>query len=102
MPKCQLVSKESHAPVPVREVNINATVKDFLASVTVNQKYQNDEAKPLEVLYMFPVELHAVIHKLEVRAWDRRIYSYSFIACWFVRRTILLIVHSERIRSRSK
>ncbi len=43
-------------PVPLRKVNLNIKVVDFIAEIVVEQEYVNREDRPIEVVYSFPVE----------------------------------------------
>ena len=52
-------------PVPLRNVNLNIKVVDFIAEVAVEQEYVNRENKPIEVVYSFPVEESAAVNGFE-------------------------------------
>ena len=56
-----LPSYGGHVPVPLLSVGVSAEVKNFLAEVSLVQKYQNKENNPLEVIYFFPVEESASV-----------------------------------------
>lgn len=69
------MTKDTHSPIPVKSVKVSAAVKDFVARVKVDQRYKNEESQPLECTYIFPVELGAVIDKLEVRPAPRQVLA---------------------------
>ena len=48
-------------PVPLKKVQLDAKVIDFIAEVNIIQDYVNQEANPIEVIYSFPVEESAAI-----------------------------------------
>jgi Ca-activated chloride channel family protein len=48
-------------PVPLTGVEIEASVKDFASRVVVSQRYRNEEAQPIEAVYVFPLEDAAAV-----------------------------------------
>jgi hypothetical protein len=42
--------------MPLKQVNVNATIHSFAADVTITQLFRNDETKPMEAVYCFPIE----------------------------------------------
>ena len=56
-----------HVPVPLLSVGVSAEVKNFLAEVSLVQKYQNKEDNSLEVTYFFPVEESASVVACKAR-----------------------------------
>ena len=48
-------------PVPLNRVHVTAKVVDFVAQVTVEQHYVNQEKQPIEAVYKFPVEEEAAV-----------------------------------------
>ena len=59
--------------VPLRGVSISAEVIDVASKVTVVQRYKNDEKKPIEATYCFPLEEGSAVCGFEVRIGDRLI-----------------------------
>jgi Ca-activated chloride channel family protein len=51
----------SGKPIPLEGVAIEADVRDFCARVTVTQRYRNVEEKPIEALYVFPLDERAAV-----------------------------------------
>jgi Ca-activated chloride channel family protein len=58
-PRAGLVAGE-HA-VPLLGVAVEAELKGFAARVTLSQRYRNDGAKPLEAVYVFPLDEGAAV-----------------------------------------
>ena len=48
-------------PVPLKKVNINAKIVDFVSEITVTQSYVNVESIPIQIIYTFPVEEEAAV-----------------------------------------
>jgi Vault protein inter-alpha-trypsin domain/von Willebrand factor type A domain len=52
---------EAPAPIPLEGVRVEAKIRDYCARVTVSQRYRNTEKKPLEAVYVFPLEEGAAV-----------------------------------------
>ena len=48
-------------PVPLKKIQLDVKVVDFIAQVSVIQEYVNQESNPIEVYYSYPVEESAAI-----------------------------------------
>jgi hypothetical protein len=48
-------------PVPLEGVSVEASVQEFCARVTVSQRYRNTESKPIEAVYVFPLDEAAAL-----------------------------------------
>ena len=61
--RCGLIYiiEDHHMPVPLKEVQLDVKVVDFIAQVSVIQEYVNQETNPIEVHYSYPVEESAAI-----------------------------------------
>ena len=61
--RCGLVYiiEDSQVPVPLKKVQLDVKVVDFIAQVSVIQEYVNQESRPIEVHYSYPVEESATI-----------------------------------------
>ena len=59
-PRGGLFTKDD-APVPLAGVAIDAEVSTLCARVTVTQRYVNREAKPIEAVYVFPLDEGAAV-----------------------------------------
>src|SRR5262245_33594129 len=71
-PTSCLVSREGH-PVPLRGVSIEGHVFGAHARVVIRQRYVNEEEKPVEAIYTFPVPSEAVLVGFAMEAAGRRI-----------------------------
>lgn len=61
------------APVPLTDVSVRAIVRDLLAEVTVEHRYRNDEAAPIEAVYSFPLPTDAVLLEVRVALGERQL-----------------------------
>ena len=52
-------------PVPLRSVNVNATIKSWATDVTAVLEYQNDLDQNIECQFVFPIAQTAAVYKLE-------------------------------------
>jgi Ca-activated chloride channel family protein len=68
----RLVSKEGHA-VPLLGVAVTGRVFGAHARVVLRQRYRNDEARPVEAIYTFPVPSEAALVGFAMEAAGRRI-----------------------------
>ena len=61
--KCGLIYiiEDRQVPVPLKKVQLDVKVVDFIAQVSVIQEYVNQENNPIEVHYSYPVEESAAI-----------------------------------------
>ncbi len=58
-------------PLPLRHTTVHATVSGQVAQVTVEQQFQNSYARPIEVVYVFPLPHEAAVHDFEIRIGPR-------------------------------
>lgn len=56
-----IVCDETHAPVPLTGVSIEAEITGLSARVAVAQRYVNRETKPIEAVYVFPLDEGAAV-----------------------------------------
>ncbi len=48
-------------PIPLEGVTVDAEIRDFCSRVTVTQRYRNREEKPIEAMYVFPLDERAAV-----------------------------------------
>ncbi len=48
-------------PIPLEGVSVEATLRDFCTRVTLTQRYRNREDKPVEAVYVFPIDETAAV-----------------------------------------
>lgn len=58
-------------PVPLIGVVIEGTLRGGRASMTLRQRYRNDEQSPIEAVYVFPLPAEAVVTGVTLRIGDR-------------------------------
>ncbi len=56
-----IVCDETHAPIPLTGVSIEAEITGLSARVAVAQRYVNRETKPIEAVYVFPLDEGAAV-----------------------------------------
>ncbi|CAF0991491.1 unnamed protein product [Rotaria sordida] len=61
--------------VPLKQVNVEAYIRAFAADVTIKQVFRNNETKPIEAVYCFPIEEQAAIYSFVARIDDREIVA---------------------------
>lgn len=53
--------EKPQAPIPLKDVRVEALIADFVVSVTIHQTFINVEEQPIEAVYMFPLEEKAAV-----------------------------------------
>jgi hypothetical protein len=61
--------------VPLKRLNVDATIRSFAANVTITQVFRNDETVPIEAVYCFPIEEQAAVYAFVARIDDREIVA---------------------------
>ena len=61
------------APVPLIGVAVEATLEDFCSRVVVSQRFRNEEKKPIEAVYVFPVDATAAVCAFEAIVGETRV-----------------------------
>ncbi|CAF5106728.1 unnamed protein product, partial [Rotaria sp. Silwood1] len=61
--------------VPLKNVRVESYIRSFAADVTIKQIFRNDEDKPIEAVYCFPIEEQAAIYSFIARIDDREIVA---------------------------
>ncbi|CAM4783886.1 unnamed protein product [Rotaria magnacalcarata] len=68
-------SDKSIQYVPLKNVNIEATIRSFAADVKIRQAFRNEENTPIEAIYCFPIEERAAIYSFVAHIDDREIIA---------------------------
>lgn len=63
------------ACIPLKRVNIDATIRAFAADVTITQVFRNEESTPIEAVYCFPIEEQAAVYKFVAQIEEREIVA---------------------------
>jgi hypothetical protein len=61
--------------VPLKQVNIQSTIRSFAADITITQIFRNDESSSIEAVYCFPIEEQAAIYNFTARIDNRIIIA---------------------------
>ena len=56
-----LVQKQNKSQIPLESIDIQADVKGFTAHVVASMKYRNNDEKPVEAIYIFPLDEDAAV-----------------------------------------
>lgn len=59
--------------VALDDVHVDAVIVDRMVEVTINQKYVNREGRPIEAVYIFPMDEKAAVCSFEAEVDGRRI-----------------------------
>ena len=66
---------EEQSYVPLKKVTVEGRIRSFAADVTITQVFRNDETKPVEAVYCFPIEEKAAIYSFVAHIDDREIHA---------------------------
>jgi Ca-activated chloride channel family protein len=75
----QLMAKRNESgtaslvPVPLKHTDVQASVIGYIASVDVQQQYQNPFNEKIEAVYVFPLPQNAAVNEFVMTIGDRRI-----------------------------
>lgn len=56
-----LVQKQNKSQIPLESIDIQVDVQGFTAHVVASMKYRNNEEKPVEAIYIFPLDEDAAV-----------------------------------------
>eukprot|EP00079_Xenopus_tropicalis_P032046 XP_017945817.1 PREDICTED: von Willebrand factor A domain-containing protein 5A-like [Xenopus tropicalis] len=62
---CGLIIIYSKAPVPLRGISVEVQVKGFVADVCATLRYKNTEEKPIEAIFVFPLDQDSAVYSFE-------------------------------------
>ena len=66
---------EKNLQVPLKSVQVDATIRSFAADVRITQVFRNDESNPIEAVYCFPIEERAAVYSFTATIDDRQIVA---------------------------
>lgn len=69
-----LMHSTAGAPIPLLGVRAGIVIDDLITAVTLEHRYANREAQPVEVVYTFPVPTEAALHVMRV-AFGGEVYE---------------------------
>jgi Ca-activated chloride channel family protein len=73
------VAKDVHDPnaptteLPLERTDVDVDVTGSIVGATVTQRFKNDQSKPIEVVYLFPLPQHAAVDAMEMKVGARTI-----------------------------
>ncbi|CAF1201943.1 unnamed protein product [Adineta steineri] len=59
--------QNSQQYVPLKRVNVVATIRSFAVDVSITQLFRNEETTSIEAVYCFPIEEQAAIYSFIAR-----------------------------------
>ncbi|XP_057185499.1 von Willebrand factor A domain-containing protein 5A-like isoform X4 [Triplophysa rosa] len=71
---CGLVTKEK-LPVPLKSISVEVQVKGHVATVTSTLQYVNEEERPLEALFVFPLPADAAVCHFSAKIGEHEIVA---------------------------
>ncbi|XP_052436186.1 von Willebrand factor A domain-containing protein 5A isoform X2 [Carassius gibelio] len=71
---CGLVS-EKNQPVPLKSISVELQVRDHVASVSSCLQYVNEEERPLEAVFVFPLPADAAVCHFSARIGEQEIVA---------------------------
>ncbi|KTF72981.1 hypothetical protein cypCar_00044038, partial [Cyprinus carpio] len=71
---CGLVS-EKNEPVPLKSISVELQVRDHVASVRSCLQYVNEEERPLEAVFVFPLPADAAVCHFSARIGEQEIVA---------------------------
>src|SRR5262245_14149163 len=72
-PQCASLVSTKGDPVPLEGVSVEARIQDFCSQVVVSQRVRNREDKPLEAVYVFPLDEGAAVCGFEAVIGETRV-----------------------------
>lgn len=63
----------AESKVPLRGLRLDARIRDLFCDVTLEQRYENAESKPIEAVYTFPLPLDAVLLDVQVTLGEKQL-----------------------------
>nr|XP_017209698.2 von Willebrand factor A domain-containing protein 5A-like isoform X2 [Danio rerio] len=74
MMSCGLVT-EKNEPVPLKSISVEVRVQDHVASVSSTLQYVNEEQRPLEALFVFPLPADAAVCHFSAKIGEQEIVA---------------------------
>ncbi|XP_051740048.1 von Willebrand factor A domain-containing protein 5A-like isoform X4 [Ctenopharyngodon idella] len=71
---CGLVS-DRNVPVPLKSISVELQVKDHVASVSSSLQYVNEEERPLEAVFVFPLPADAAVCHFSAKIGEQEIVA---------------------------
>ncbi|XP_025049467.1 von Willebrand factor A domain-containing protein 5A-like [Alligator sinensis] len=69
MVTCGLLTS-SNKPVPLRRVAVDACIQSFVADVSSELLYKNEESDPVEAIFTFPMDANSAVYAFQARIQD--------------------------------
>ncbi|CAF4892478.1 unnamed protein product, partial [Rotaria sp. Silwood2] len=73
---CDFSQKIGIKYVPLKKIAVEAYINLFAVDVTIKQIFRNDETKPIEAVYCFPIEEQAAVYSFIAQIDERQIVAH--------------------------
>nr|KAF6312370.1 von Willebrand factor A domain containing 5A [Pipistrellus kuhlii] len=73
-PPCGLLTRQKE-PVPLKSISVTLSIRDFVAGVSATLNYENEQAVPLEVFFVFPMDEDSAVHSFEALVDGKKIVA---------------------------
>ncbi|CAF2955122.1 unnamed protein product [Rotaria sp. Silwood2] len=73
---CDFIQQIGIQYVPLKKVAVEAYINLFAVDVTIKQIFRNNETKPIEAVYCFPIEEQAAVYSFIAQIDERQIVAY--------------------------
>ncbi|XP_073688058.1 von Willebrand factor A domain-containing protein 5A-like [Garra rufa] len=75
MMNCSGLVSENNVPVPLKSISVQLQVQDHVASVSSSLQYVNEEERPLEAVFVFPLPADAAVCHFSARIGEQEIVA---------------------------
>ncbi|RXN17482.1 von Willebrand factor A domain-containing 5A-like protein [Labeo rohita] len=75
MVKCCGLVSEKNVPVPLKSISVQLQIRDHVASVSSSLQYVNEEERPLEAVFVFPLPADAAVCHFSARIGEQEIVA---------------------------
>lgn len=73
-PPCGLLTRQKE-PVPLKSISVTLSIREFVAGVSATLNYENEQAVPLEVFFVFPMDEDSAVHSFEALVDGKKIVA---------------------------
>ncbi|XP_069819424.1 von Willebrand factor A domain-containing protein 5A-like isoform X2 [Dendropsophus ebraccatus] len=74
-PCCGLIIADSRKLVPLQGISVDVQVKGFVADVSATLKYENEEAKAVEAIFVFPMDQDSAVYTFKAKVGGKTIVA---------------------------
>ncbi|XP_074158838.1 von Willebrand factor A domain-containing protein 5A-like isoform X2 [Sminthopsis crassicaudata] len=71
---CGLLTN-SKQPVPLKSISVDVSVHEFVADVSATLDYKNEEIKPVEAVFVFPMDEDSAVYSFQAQVDEKKIVA---------------------------